>query len=470
MNAAPAPLRRLQALARAIGNLVRLLLDLRAYRADPETQPFPKVIFELPPGAPAAPDGQSSAYLDLAQTFWRAEWSKPGHGAASRLEAALRVIHADVQRAHVLERRAAGQVKGRRVKLAVLKPDHLGDLVLSSPAIRALASAHQDLTLFVNSQSLSLARALFKDLPLEAFDLPHLSKGGQGRDGTPNFRDFDAVAVLRRDAILSPAWAALRLSRYAMPEESHSEHQSLLDYAVAREFVGPYDMDALFFGDRRAAIERKAAETPVRIGLSIGSGFYANAWPLVHWIALGRKLKAQGRIVKLVYGPAERSAAKIALTEIGLSRSNGVEGGSDFQALFDEVADLDLVIASDGGTAHLCSLVTPILSVFGPSPLQRYAPFGGHNRILSQMLPCSPCCQYDPKLINGCLSVECMSGITPDDVLAAIGQPVQSTDVGTWGRLRPGLTLFKGLSHLDRPHKLTRIEQEHHLWTPHAAL
>ncbi len=43
-----------------------------------------------------------------------------------------------------------------------------------------------------------------------------------------------------------------------------------------------------------------------------------------------------------------------------------VVGGNEIADFMSAVDTLDLVVASDGGTAHLCSLVTPIVSVFGP--------------------------------------------------------------------------------------------------------
>ena len=102
----------------------------------------------------------------------------------------------------------------------------------------------------------------------------------------------------------------------------------------------------------------------------------------------------------------------------------------------DRDAAADWVVASDGGAGHLCSLAVPILSIFGGSPFRRYAPFGRRNRLMTQELPCSPCCQYMSRAINGCLSIECLVGITPRQVLASATRDAATcmkldADVGT---------------------------------------
>ncbi len=348
------------------------------------------------------------------------------------------------------------------MKLAIVKPDHLGDVVLSSPAIRALAARYSDLTLFVASRCHSLATALFPGIKIEILDLAHLSKETQNLQALPDFSTFDAVALLRRDHVITPQWAFLRMPRFAMFEDSHAWHQTILDYGVAREFAPPYDIDAMFYGEHAERVAAKASAEPSNVGLSIGSGFYANSWPAVRWIELGRALRRQGRDVAVVHGPAEATLAKIIAQEIQGART--LRGGGDFRSFFDEVDRLDLVIASDGGTAHLCSMTTPILSIFGPSPVRRYAPTGQWNRVLTQMLSCSPCCQYAERLVNGCLSVECMSGVLAEDVLTVMDDRVQAGQAGCEIVVREGLRLIKGPSWLNRAPGILARDFEFELW------
>ena len=347
----------------------------------------------------------------------------------------------------------------------MVKPDHLGDLVLASAAVRALAHAHPDLTLFVASRSTTLARWLFPELQVETLDLAHLAKADAADPPSVDLAQFDAVAFLRRDGVMTPQWADLRARRHVMFVEDHGVHQTLLDYGVVREFAPAYDIDARFFADAGTSVAEKARRSPQRVGLSIGSGFYTNAWPVVRWIELGRALSRRGIEVHVICGPAEAATARILLDGAGLDRARRIMGGADFAAFTAAVAKLDLVVGSDGGTAHLCSLVTPVLSIFGSSPMRRYAPFGRMNSVISQALSCSPCIQYAARLVNGCASVECMAAITSDDVLRAMDRRNEGAERRPATEpLRAGLTMMNGVSHWDQEEGIAAREREAAAW------
>ena len=346
----------------------------------------------------------------------------------------------------------------------MVKPDHLGDLILSSPAIRAMGLSHPDLTLFVAGRCYGLAKWLFPGLDIRILNLAHLAKVDAAEEPSPDLGAFDAVAFLRRDGVLTPDWAQLRTRRSVMFREDNNTHQTLLDYGVAREFAPPYDIDDLFFAQRGMRTAEERSRSSSRIGLSIGSGFYTNAWPLVRWIELARKLSRRGHEVSIVCGPAEAAIADILLAEADLAPTRLIKGGTDLAAFSAAVGDLDLVVASDGGTAHLCSLTTPIVSIFGSSPFRRYAPFGRSNRIVTQLLGCSPCLQYAARVVNGCLSVECMAAITAEDVLSALDKPVGGNANVLSVPLRPGLVLQTGLSHANQEREIAAREQEAAAW------
>jgi heptosyltransferase-2 len=336
------------------------------------------------------------------------------------------------------------------MKIAIVKPDHLGDLVLSAAAIRAVRSRYADLTLFVASRNFALARLLFGDIDLRALDLPHLRKGGQGQDQPAlDFAEFDLVLFLRHDQVLNPERAQLLCNDFIFFPINDRYHQTLLDYVVASRAVGRYDIDAMFFDGRDAVVRPKAYRPPNSVGLCIAAGFYANSWPLAHWVTLGRALQARGRRIALIAGPSEKELARVAARTLGLGDTDVIVGSDDFSGFFARVGELDWVIASDGGTAHLCSLAAPVLSLFGGSPFRRYAPFGAWNRLLTLELPCSPCCQYMSRALNGCLSAECLVGITPAIVLRAI-ESIYDEIAPSVVEIGDHCRLYFGASHLDR--------------------
>jgi ADP-heptose:LPS heptosyltransferase len=92
-------------------------------------------------------------------------------------------------------------------------------------------------------------------------------------------------------------------------------------------------------------------------------------------------------------------------------------GSEDFGGFLHKLAEnVELVIATDSGTAHLASLVRPVFSIFGGSPWRRFAPLGPCNAIVTRQLPCSPCPQFDRGLVNTCATRECLANLLPRQV------------------------------------------------------
>ena len=111
-----------------------------------------------------------------------------------------------------------------------------------------------------------------------------------------DLREFGITVFLRHDNVINPGWAELRCLDYRFPFDNNDLHQTALDYGVVAPLVGGYDVDALHFGPKLELLKQKAALGSQSVGLCIGSGYHANAWPVFHWLALGRCLMAAGSI------------------------------------------------------------------------------------------------------------------------------------------------------------------------------
>jgi ADP-heptose:LPS heptosyltransferase len=306
------------------------------------------------------------------------------------------------------------------MKLAVVKPDHLGDLVLSQPAIEALRRLAPGLVLFVNRRATGLARHLFPDLDVRPYDLPHLLKDrAPGLDTTAArqaLANFELVVFLRDDPMIREIARGLS-ARTIVPEGDAWWHETQIQRAAVAGVV-TYRRSELFPA-RVPAWPSSVAS----VGVCIAAGFPTNRWPELFWVNLGRGLQGAGKQVHVVCGPAEVDEAGVIARQLGLKSDCLIVGGPDFATFLSAVERCDAVIAVDGGTAHLCSLVRPVLSIFGSSPWRRYSPFGRFNRTVSLDLFCSPCLQFSRSELNGCLSRECMANLTPDLILQALELP-----------------------------------------------
>jgi hypothetical protein len=442
-------------------------------RAQPGRRFFPKRTHELSPVDGDAPDGLSANYVALAARL-NGRSALPGTPDLLAVTAAHRGggNHPCAHHRSTPDRRngprtmkigplkiALQEIAPRQLakkKIAIVKPDHFGDLILSTAAIRAVLASYPDAAVFLAPSNFPLGRFLFGDTcDLREISLPHLSKHSEGAPSAGvDLLAYDLVLFLRNDGNLNPAWADLRCHDYVFPVDTDDDHQTMLDYAVVSRLIGQYDIEAHHYGDDLAAVRQKASRAPNRIGLSIGSGFHANTWPAVRWIELGRRLLAEGRLVRVFCGPSEVILGRMIAGVLGLGYGGLVTGDARIEAFAREAAQMDWFVASDGGTAHLCGLFAPVTSIFGPSPFRRYAPFGRWQRLLTQELDCAPCCQWAAKLVNGCLSTECMVNIGIEQVMAGLGPPYASDIEPGMFDAGSGCRLYYGVSHLEFAEKI----------------
>jgi len=303
--------------------------------------------------------------------------------------------------------------------VAILKPDHLGDLVLSVPAIRAVRASHEKVGLFVASGSCGLANFLFPDIDdIRGIELRHLSR--RGADGTPHealiawLNAFDHVLCLRDDPVLRRILADLRVP-CDIASGDHLTHETSIQKQAATRVCGPYSRTRLFCG-----VPHAWPDAPRHVALCVAAGFPTNRWANACWAELAGHLNRRGIRITLLGGPGERDDLLLLSRLLKRIEHDVVVGDDDFAGLFDALAPVDLVVATDGGTAHLCSLRKPVCSIFGSSPWRRYAPFGHANVLITRDELCSPCVQFSAREVNGCVTRECMAGINSFNVEEAI--------------------------------------------------
>lgn len=330
--------------------------------------------------------------------------------------------------------------------LAIVKPDHLGDLVLASPAIRWLSSLSRDSQLYVHPSNMWLAQYLFPDITVKPIAFPHLSKGADNevqslRDVLLSIKRHDLAVFLRQDALINRENIAHLIGQCVFTDALPDTHEVSNHRISLRPYFGDHVPDRHWPG-----YQREFQNSLRVVGLCIGSGFPTNKWSVIRWTALGRRLIANGCALRIIGGPQERHEVAILADLLHLSPNHIIVGGNDVTDFLAQVRETDLVIASDGGAGHLCSLAAPVLSVAASVPFRRFAPFGASTRVLSLALSCSPCLNAHETHLNLCFSHECSYGITENDVLDAIAMP--TCRPGTQMAVGPRAKLFYGVSHI----------------------
>ncbi len=151
--------------------------------------------------------------------------------------------------------------------------------------------------------------------------------------------------------------------------------------------------------------------------LHIGAGNRLRDWGSRNLAELARRLDAlPGIRVVLAGGPEDRAAERAVLEEApGVCSLVGRLDLAGTAALISRAA---LFAGPDSGPMHMAAaLGTPIAAWFGPGVPENFGPWKPRAsvRIVQRSLDCRPCRQKD----SDCRDVRCLRSITPDEVFEA---------------------------------------------------
>lgn len=360
-------------------------------------------------------------------------------------------------------------------RVLVIKPDHLGDLLLATPALAALRRALPE------AQVAGLvgpwARRMWQGSPdldaLAVLPFPGFDRGpARARSAGALLRPYldliwyaallrregyDAALILRDDHWWGAALAALAgiprrvghahplcapLLTDALPHDpaEHVTRQSLavvaaltptltptLPLAPPPPLPSPGQPPTSFhptpeeraWADGWVAANLAPGERLVVI--HPGTGGPAKHWPPERWAAVAEALAAEpGVRLLLTGGPGEaplveQVALLMAAAPLTLAGQTSV---GQLAALLGRAA---LVLGVDSGPLHIAvSQGAPSVHLFGPSDHARFGPWGhpARHAVLRAGLWCSPCGVF-AACPRGTAGPECMAAIGAGAVLAA---------------------------------------------------
>jgi len=206
-------------------------------------------------------------------------------------------------------------------------------------------------------------------------------------------------AVIGRDAIL------------------RAPHQVLRNLRVLDELDGagsPADPRLVVderFRDQAEAVIGRPDGMPV--GLVLGTRHPTKQWPARHWARLARDCRQHGAWPVLLGGAEDASLIEAIGRQLGQAPVASLAGGS-LGLLAAVLARLRAVVAVDSGPAHMAAaLGIPVVSLFGPTSPERWAPWGTGHRVVRLELPCTPCSNHGS---SHCPlgTHECMQQLVPE--------------------------------------------------------
>jgi ADP-heptose:LPS heptosyltransferase len=148
-----------------------------------------------------------------------------------------------------------------------------------------------------------------------------------------------------------------------------------------------------------------------------GTSVPARAWPADHYRDACRRLTQLGHVVVVTGGPEERALTAYVAGGGGIDRG----GQTELSSLAGLLAGARVVVVGNTGPAHLAAAVaTPVVSLFAPTvPAARWAPYGVERVLLGdQDAPCrgtrATACPVPGH--------PCLTTVGADEVVAAVQQ------------------------------------------------
>jgi heptosyltransferase-2/heptosyltransferase-3 len=327
-------------------------------------------------------------------------------------------------------------------RILVYKLDHLGDLLLATPALSALRGRYPDaeITIVVGEWS----RVILENNPnvdrIVIYNSPRFTRApfavhsardlerqltGLRPDLTIGLRD-DWGMITR--SILSTGWRIER-GRAQMKEwfrrrrqGGDKAHELDLIRGVLRQ-IGieiPESARPEFYPSDRerkegvAFLQKHGIEPPFAL-VQAGATTVFKEWPLERFAEVTRRLAMEHRLRPVLIGaPGERErSGGLAALVADLDPVDNT-GELDLRALGAVMEHAAFYIGADGGSMHLATAMdVPTLALFGPGYYPVFAPVGARVAAISKRFACSPCDQ------TICVRPDdnCMQAITVDEVI-----------------------------------------------------
>jgi predicted lipopolysaccharide heptosyltransferase III len=353
--------------------------------------------------------------------------------------------------------RESGDCSKIMKSILLIRLDHLGDLLLTTPAIKSLKKRfpHARVTMLVKEWSFEAVK-----------NNPHIDKiivfnpswTVSTQEGTKTVgvagmyqlvcqlqnEHFDLAIDFKGDfrnilmAYLSGAQRRISydirgggflLSDIVPYEPGIHESEKNLKLLTPLGINSEDNQMELYFSDGdMARVEQIFDEGGIdlscrTIALHPGGASHYKCWDIEKFSALAEKLTRDRSINVLIFqGPYERKALRLLeKPEKGIFVMPDMTI-CEMAAAFKRC---ELAVCNDSGPMHIGLAVgTPIVAIFGPTFADRFGPRDlRKNRVISSQLSCSPC--WHPDKAIGCRERECLNSIEVDKVLVAINELYQ---------------------------------------------
>jgi ADP-heptose:LPS heptosyltransferase len=320
-------------------------------------------------------------------------------------------------------------------RILIVRPDQLGDIFLTRPAVAALRAHFRSASIDILAPA-SVSALLQRD---KLFDRV-LGVNDSWLSPRPSFRRwfpewfaligrlarqrydlaFDFRGDLRSIVLMFAARVPIRAGygltgggfllnhRRPFPWHEHRVTASfgLLETVGVRVSPSP---DSPPFGSAPRRLTGGVVIHP-------GSGCASKQWPLRRFADLARRILQEYPGEVTVIGTLEERREYPDFPHH--PRLRDLRGRTALEALPELIAPAELFVGNDSGPAHIAAACgVPVISIFsGANAAAAWHPWTARLRLISRKTPCSPCESRDCKISGH----PCLRDITVDEVLAHI--------------------------------------------------
>ncbi|MFH1198777.1 MAG: lipopolysaccharide heptosyltransferase II [Candidatus Omnitrophota bacterium] len=332
-------------------------------------------------------------------------------------------------------------------KILIIKFSSLGDIILSSPAIKAIRdkfSKNYEISFLVGEESKeALLNCPYID-ELMVCDLKNKDKGISGLlklGRRLRKKNFDMVIDLqnnRKSHIL--AFLSRSLNRLGYHNGKFSfllnyriknnqkqmnpvPHQfrilEMLDIKFNEQGLAlwPTQEDQNYVDELLSGQWLAAGQKIVGINISSSPRWLTKNWPLENMVKLCDKLGAKDVRVVITGTDKDLDLANALIARAKQAKIINFCGKTSVNQLAALIKKCSVYISTDSAPLHIAAAMgAPFVALFGPTDPVRHIPPANNYVVIRKELKCEPC--YKSK----CKDAKCMNSITPEEVMDAVGK------------------------------------------------
>lgn len=324
------------------------------------------------------------------------------------------------------------------MRILLIRLSSLGDIVLTTPAIRAVRARFPDayIAMLVAKQSAEILRENPHLNEIITFDRLATNKDtGEMLRVIRMLRErkftlaIDFQRKFRTEMLMCFSGAAERVGKGRLctvrVQEQGNKHATAHYFEVLHAAGIPAEDPGLEVflaeSERLAAAQRFKTvgvnDGQLKVGFFPGAGWKLREWMPDRFAAIGDKLVERFNADVLIFGGPKETELVRTVASLMNARAIPFAGNLQIRQLAACIERCDLFLTNDTGPMHIAAAVgTPTVSLFGPGNHIRFQPLGDLNQTIRHAVPCSPCKQFTDK----CKDNICMKGIGVDEVWESV--------------------------------------------------